>query len=46
MMTNAAEIIRYTDAGWTTAGIQNFESMLTNVFYPRLNGRNNQSEWL
>jgi len=37
MMTNAAEIIRYTDAGWTAAGIQNFESMLTNVFYPRLN---------
>ena len=33
MMTNAAEIIRYTGAGWSTTGIKNFESMLTNVFY-------------
>jgi len=37
MMTNAAEIIRYTSAGWSTTGIQNFKNMLTNVFYPTLN---------
>ncbi|KAJ7587957.1 chondroitin AC/alginate lyase [Mycena floridula] len=37
MMTNAAEIIRYTSAGWTTSGISSFSSMLNNVFYPRLN---------
>ncbi|KAJ7921144.1 chondroitin AC/alginate lyase [Mycena leptocephala] len=36
-MTNAAEIIRYTSAGWTASGISNFSSMLNNVFYPRLN---------
>lgn len=39
-MTNAAEIIRYTFAGWTTAGILSFQNMLSNVFYPRLNGEN------
>jgi hypothetical protein len=38
MMTNAAEIIRYTSAGWSAAGIQNFVNMLTNVFYRCLNG--------
>ncbi|KAJ7895379.1 chondroitin AC/alginate lyase [Mycena leptocephala] len=37
MMTNAAEIIRYTSAGWTTSGISSFSSMINNVFYPRLN---------
>ena len=40
LMTNAAEIIRYTSAGWTPTGIRNFENMLTDVFYPRLNGEN------
>ncbi|KZP28276.1 chondroitin AC/alginate lyase [Athelia psychrophila] len=35
-MTNAAEIIRYTSAGWTTAGITAFTNMLDTVFYPRL----------
>jgi hypothetical protein len=40
MMANAAEIIRYTSAGWTTTGITNFENMLTDVFYPRLNSEN------
>ncbi|KAJ7086212.1 chondroitin AC/alginate lyase [Mycena epipterygia] len=37
MMTNVAEIIRYTSAGWTASGISSFSSMLNNVFYPRLN---------
>ncbi|KAJ6553040.1 chondroitin AC/alginate lyase [Mycena capillaripes] len=37
MMTNAAEIIRYTSAGWTASGISRFSSMLNSVFYPRLN---------
>jgi hypothetical protein len=36
-MTNAAEIIRYTSAGWTASGISRFSSILNNVFYPRLN---------
>ncbi|KAJ6601307.1 chondroitin AC/alginate lyase [Mycena vulgaris] len=36
-MTNAAEIIRYTSAGWTATGITNFSNMLNRVFYPRLN---------
>ncbi|KAJ7926425.1 hypothetical protein B0H13DRAFT_2313528 [Mycena leptocephala] len=36
-MTNAAEIIRYTSAGWTASGISSLSSMLNNVFYPRLN---------
>jgi hypothetical protein len=40
MMTNAAEIIRYTSAGWSATGIQNFENMLTDVFYRCLNGEN------
>lgn len=38
IMTNAAEIIRYTSAGWTSAGIASFASMLTDVFYPCLEG--------
>jgi hypothetical protein len=36
MMTNAAEIIRYTSSAWTVTGIKQFENMLTNVFYPQL----------
>jgi hypothetical protein len=43
MMTNAAEIIRYTSAGWTPTGIKKFENMLTNVFYPRLSGEKRMS---
>ncbi|KAL8278560.1 hypothetical protein RQP46_009052 [Phenoliferia psychrophenolica] len=37
IMTNAAEIIRYTSAGWTTSGITAFTKMITKVFYPVLN---------
>jgi hypothetical protein len=40
MMTNAAEIIRYTSSAWTVTGIKQFENMLTNVFYPRLHSEN------
>lgn len=37
LMTNAAETIRYTSAGWTTSGIESFSMMLLDVFYPVLN---------
>ncbi|KAJ7205253.1 chondroitin AC/alginate lyase, partial [Mycena pura] len=37
-MTNAAEIIRYTSAGWTASGISSFSSMLNDVFYPHHTG--------
>ena len=40
MMTNAAEITRYTSSAWTVTGIKQFENMLTNVFYPRLHSEN------
>lgn len=33
---NAAEIIRYTDAGWKQEDIKRFENMLTSVFYPTI----------
>lgn len=31
---NAAEIMRYSDAGWEQKDIEAFENMLTSVFYP------------
>ena len=33
-LLNAAEIIRYTNAGWQQADIDKFSTMMTNVFYP------------
>ncbi|KAK4701128.1 hypothetical protein P7C70_g5109, partial [Phenoliferia sp. Uapishka_3] len=36
IMTNAAEIIRYTNAGWSTGQIEKFATMLIDVFYPIL----------
>ena len=33
---NAAEILRYTSAGWQEADIEQFERMLRNVYYPLL----------
>lgn len=30
----AAELIRHTDAGWTAADVERFETMLRSVFYP------------
>ena len=35
-MVNAAEIIRYTDAGWSEADAQRFGRMCREVFYPVL----------
>jgi hypothetical protein len=32
----AAEIIRYTAAGWSESGIQEFEAMLRNVYLPQV----------
>ena len=37
-LLNAAEILRYTNAGWTTTGINNFTTMMTNIFYPITQG--------
>ncbi len=31
---NAAEIIRYTNAGWSDTGVASAQNMFTNVFYP------------
>ncbi|MCW3059096.1 MAG: hypothetical protein JWQ02_917, partial [Capsulimonas sp.] len=33
-MVNAAEIIRYSGAGWSSANITTFQNFLTNVIYP------------
>jgi hypothetical protein len=33
-LLNAAEIIRYSNAGWSSADIGKFTDMMTNVFYP------------
>ncbi|HEU6449363.1 MAG TPA: carbohydrate-binding protein [Verrucomicrobiae bacterium] len=31
---NAAELLRYSNAGWSETGIAQFSAMMTNVFYP------------
>jgi hypothetical protein len=42
----AAEIIRYINAGWTDADIQQFKSMLNNVILPRIiNGSTSNGNW-
>jgi len=33
-LVNAAEIIRYTYSGWSSADISKFENMILNIFYP------------
>ena len=33
-MVNAAEIIRYSNAGWSSANVTTFQNFLTNVIYP------------
>lgn len=35
-LCNAAEILRYTNAGWSKEGIDRFTGMLMNVYYPLL----------
>ncbi len=35
-LCQAAEILRYTDAGWQVQDIENFERLLMTVFYPLL----------
>ncbi|XEC95970.1 DNRLRE domain-containing protein [Paenibacillus tarimensis] len=37
-LLNAAEIIRYTNAGWAQADIDKFTAMMTNIFYPITQG--------
>jgi hypothetical protein len=42
----AAEIIRYSNAGWADADIQQFKSMLNNVILPRIiNGSTSNGNW-
>ena len=42
----AAEIIRYTNAGWATSDISNFEDMLRNVYLPEvIGGSNSNGNW-
>ena len=36
-ITRAAEIIRYNDAGWQATDVQNFETMLKNIYLPHVN---------
>ncbi|MEQ9889136.1 alginate lyase family protein [Pectobacterium zantedeschiae] len=33
-LLNAAEILRYTESGWSSADIAQFSKMMSNVFYP------------
>ncbi|WP_129787578.1 alginate lyase family protein [Promicromonospora panici] len=42
----AAEIIRYTGAGWASADVDRFETMLRNVYLPEVvNGSNSNGNW-
>ena len=42
----AAEIIRYSNAGWADSDIQQFKSMLNNVILPRIiNGSTSNGNW-
>jgi hypothetical protein len=42
----AAEIIRYSNAGWADADIQQFKTMLNNVILPRIiNGSSSNGNW-
>src|SRR5579859_1065930 len=42
----AAEIIRYSNAGWSFSDIQTFQSMLTNVIQPMIeNGSGSNGNW-
>jgi hypothetical protein len=37
-LLNAAEILRYSNAGWSSTDIANFTSMMENIFYPLCKG--------
>ncbi|GAA4726410.1 alginate lyase family protein [Promicromonospora umidemergens] len=42
----AAEIIRYTDAGWAAADVDRFETMLRDVYLPEvIDGYNGSGNW-
>ena len=42
----AAELIRHTDAGWSQDGVEQFESMLRNVYLPlTVNGTRETANW-
>lgn len=44
--TRAAEIIRYTNAGWASNDIKAFETMLRNVYLPVvIKGTNYNGNW-
>ena len=46
MWPRAAEIIRYTGAGWAASDVDRFETMLRNVYLPEvINGSNSNGNW-
>lgn len=40
---DAAEILRYSNAGWATADITKFENLCKNVFYPHISNHSNEN---
>lgn len=47
LLTRAAEIIRYTGAGWPATAATRFETMLRNVYLPHVIGSwNNTPNWI
>jgi hypothetical protein len=47
LITRAAEIIRYSNAGWSSTDITRFSQMLNNVYLPlTITGWTSQSNWL
>lgn len=47
IISRAAEIIRYTNAGWAVPDIERFSTMLTNVFLPlTISSWSSQANWL
>jgi len=42
-LVNAAEIIRYSNSGWSSANITTFSNFLTNVIYPVISSSNHDS---
>jgi hypothetical protein len=47
LFARAGEIIRYTDAGWSSSGIASFEAMLDDVYLPLvISSWSNGANWL
>jgi hypothetical protein len=46
LMVPAAEILRYTNSGWSSSDIQKFTSMLDRAFLPMVKDLHGQANWL